>query len=223
MKFGISLIPNQDSLINIIYYKELIFDKTFPDNLIPRLSLINNLPHLTLLQFEANNSLKENNFQEIYDILIKIKESSIYHKTIIEKFNFNLLDFTSDNWIFLKNSNEDNFKKIHLKLFDLLKNHITPPSKKNESYNLFYSSLEKKYYDLYGYRYIKENYQPHITIGKLPISYFLEKYQNSNEKKNEFKKIILNQLQENDLNIEFNNIIFHKLGDYGICNEIIFK
>lgn len=112
-------------------------------------------PHLTLI-----GRFKTNKITELKSVL------SEYSKKI-KSFKITLkgcYNFESPKILFLKPDKLDDLRKMHNELLDLIKD-FKDPWVRDAFTKDNYFDQQKKYVELYGSPYVKEFYNPHLTLA----------------------------------------------------------
>jgi len=112
-------------------------------------------PHLTLI-----GRFKTDRLPELKSVLSKYsKKIKSFKVTLKGCYNFD-----SPKILFLKPDRLDDLRKIHNGLLDLIKD-FKDPWVRDAFTKENYSDQQKKYVELYGSPYVKEFYNPHLTLA----------------------------------------------------------
>tara|TARA_Y100000385_G_scaffold6418_1_gene7101 strand:+ start:462 stop:1082 length:621 start_codon:yes stop_codon:yes gene_type:complete len=204
MKHGIALIPEQREIDILIEYQNELGKKF--SNLRPILGKEVNVPHVTIFQGQFKKGFDH---QAIFRAILE--KYSLHLKNLwLQISDFEILN---DMWLFL--NVEDEFNILCSVQDDILK--MTKGNMEiSNSIPSYYSNIEKEYFEKYGYRFAKELFRPHITLGKIANLGKKEKKEIKH-----FTQEFLEMKKFEDINIE--NFVFHELGDGGSCEKIIQK
>lgn len=156
MKVGIALIPCNQTIEAMIELQRQIISIC---PMVPRWGTKSNLPHITLLQGQFST------FHHWDDLLENLRD--YWHQQgYSREFRLNSFKYKPPGWYFLQLDNEQVFFDLHHFVFSALENYIDKTVDLNK-YISSYSNLEKINYLKYGYRYIGNAFDPHITLGKI--------------------------------------------------------
>ena len=157
-----------------------------------------NFPHITL--YETEFSLKN-----IPKIKVCLKNLSLK----IKPFNLNLSDYTQTpgGYIFVTYKKSRKLKDVQKNLINLL-NPLRERSKTESSKEGFNTStkIEQRNVGLYGYSYVKSQFNPHITFTKL------KRYNPS-----------ALSIPKTDFSFKVSTIAIFSNGKYGTCKKLIKK
>ncbi|MBW4475096.1 MAG: hypothetical protein KME45_32655 [Stenomitos rutilans HA7619-LM2] len=157
MKFGIAMIPNSEMIEAIAQLQK---QATSICPLQPELGSDRNLPHITLLQGRFHDSvdwmqllteLRDYYVNQQYDLSLQLTE----------------LECKALGWYFLIPSRNPFFYDAHQFVFQRLKAAMFLTESDRQKDVTHYSSLEQSNYLTYGYRFIGDAFQPHITLGRV--------------------------------------------------------
>ncbi|MEA5619720.1 hypothetical protein VB711_18005 [Cronbergia sp. UHCC 0137] len=156
MKLGLALIPNIENIKAIVKLQQKVI------SLIPLQPILGtelNLPHITLIQGRFKPDVNWIN-------IISNLRDHIKTQNYRLEFKLTELEFKRSGWYFLNPSSNIIFSQSHKFVFDNLKTsmYLTEEDLYQDISN--YSDLEKANYLKYGYRFIGDAFQPHITLGR---------------------------------------------------------
>jgi hypothetical protein len=188
----ICIIPNNSAFLEI---KELM--KKYSNELNSSKALIFP-PHLTLI-----GRFKTDKITELKSVLLAYsKKIKSFKVTLKGCYNFD-----SPKILFLKPEKLDDLRKMHYELLDLIKE-FKDPWIRDAFTKDNYSDQQKKYVELYGSPYVKEFYNPHLTLAGPDV----------NEEK--FSEII-NSKVKHSITFEVKKInILKRIGDDWIIEEV---
>lgn len=203
MKYGIALIPEEKEIDIFIKYQNGL-KELFP-NLRPTLGKNTNIPHITLFQGK---------FKENFDYKILLNDVIDRYYSKLKNLKLQVSDFQILNgrWFFLNvDDNKGLLQSIHEDILRKIEKNIILDNPAPNYYNL----QEKKCYEKYGYRFSKDLYIPHITLGMIQDLV--------SQDQDEIKRFTQNFLEKEKVqNISIKNIIYHELGNNGSCKKIKF-
>ncbi|MDJ0615538.1 MAG: hypothetical protein QNJ63_02125 [Calothrix sp. MO_192.B10] len=156
MKIGIALIPNQEMIASIIQLQQKVADCCI---LHPQLGTDINLPHITLLQ---------GRFAESVDLIEVVSDT---HQYFLEG-NYSLevrlqgIKYVPLGWYFLQPHNNPLFADTHQFVFERLKDCMVVTDEDKQKDISRSTLLEQSNYLNYGYRFIGQAFEPHITLGR---------------------------------------------------------
>lgn len=155
MNIGFALIPNRIFLDKLIQFQWDINQKY---NFKPSFSLEKNLPHITILQGTFADSL---DYEAIALLVAKKLEqgnNTLFFSEIIVK---------GLGWYFLLCKKDPWLKALHEYACNLLQEYMVVTEAVQTADDLAYlTPIEKRHQLTYGYRYMKDAYLPHITLGR---------------------------------------------------------
>lgn len=155
MNIGFALIPNQIFLDKLIQFQQDINQRY---NLTPSLSLEKNLPHITILQGTFADSFDYEAKASLLAKKLEQRNNTLFFFEIIVK---------GLGWYFLLCKKDPWLKALHEYACNLLQEHMVVTEAVQKVDDLDYLTLQEKHHHLtYGYRYMKEAYLPHITLGR---------------------------------------------------------
>ena len=198
MKVGIAITPNIELIEKLIVFQNRCSSIV---KLEPLFGYDINRPHISLVHGDFD---KSTNFKFILD--------SISSKTKNIMIKFSKIKYMPIGWFFLMVKKNEPLVNIHNSTFDLVKHNFIPPKKPIRKQIDHYSVLEKENYLKYGYRYIKEAYLPHITLGRIDSEYD-EGYTL------EFQRLF--NISELNQTYKFDKICIFKLGPNGSYGKTI--
>lgn len=195
---GVALIPEEEIMKKFISLRER-YDEYF---ISPGLGNEENLPHMTLFQSYFDHDIDYH--QVLYDLSQNssenIKNMKIHHVGHVPK-----------GWIFSYVHNNDDLQDLHYKSFKILHDHIVKEAIPREIDFTGFNDHEKQYHLEYGYKYLFEQYRPHITLGVSQDDYI----NTIDAIKDEYNDILLGN------EIVFNRIVFYEAGLFGTCKSVI--
>lgn len=188
--YGLAILPNLSDSKKILELRNSLGDLLEG----PVLGLDINLPHATILQCPFDPRFLDTNL--LKDIAKKL--SGNYFSPV------NRIELRKPNWIFAMLENSDPLKELQSHALALMKDFILVSKIQPRCPTPHYSTAELDYYNRYGYRYLFDEYIPHVTLGLLPKS------------KNDIKPI-QEILHASSLSkgLNFNRIAFYKAGYAG--------
>ena len=200
MKHSISLIPAEEDINLLITLQKQILKKH--PNLNPILSSDTNLPHITIIQGQFKpNFIPQHHLEKIHNHIKSIIKS--------QKLTVNLDNLITkpQSWLFLTLEPNSILTQIHNFTFNQTSLFLENGDPNHNASN--YTPCESQYYKKYGYRYIKEAYLPHFTIGK-------SKKPLTQESLKTLQKTIRLLLSKRP-KITIDRLVFNEMGDYGSC------
>lgn len=196
---GIALIPEEEIMKKFISLRE-----RYDEYLIsPPLGNKENLPHMTLFQSYFDHDIDYH--QVLHDLSQHSNENIKNMKISI------LLEHVPKGWIFSYIHNNDDLQDLHCKSFKILRNHILDEDIPREIDFTGFNENEKHYHLQYGYKYLFEQYRPHITVGVSSDDYI----RTLNAIQEEYNSVFL------DKEIIFDRMVFYEAGLFGTCKKII--
>ncbi|MEM1393367.1 MAG: hypothetical protein AAGG00_08765 [Cyanobacteria bacterium P01_H01_bin.150] len=204
IKMGIAIIPDNETLKAIVKLQQQV-SSICP--LQPVLSEDTNLPHMTLLQGRFRNLPAVHKL--IYDLQKYLQQ--IYLKQP-EIFIFHQLKciYKPPGWYFLQPNPDTIGHQAHQFCFDALKNIMLLLECDRQKNMSGYSTSETSNYKQYGYRYIEQDFYPHLTLG-----------QTFNRSASEKIDLWMQSLPTQQINIKgrFQRITLYKVGNFGSHSE----
>ena len=198
MKYSFSLIPESEDLDFIISLQNILIKK-YPD-IKPVLQKKTNIPHITLIQGIFSSEFdQQKTINKIY------KDLGILTEKLV--LNLEKLIIKDGKWLFLKIKENPILTKMHNLTFDLTKNFLTKGDIKHDI--SLYTPNEEKYFKKYGYRYIKEAYLPHFTLGSSPKILTDKDLKICND--------LLSSCLEEKSSIVIDDLVFNQMGEFGSC------
>ncbi len=156
MKVGIAMIPDLEMLESLVELQKKIL-RICP--LSPLLETQQNLPHITLLQGRFRNQINW------MSLILELQDYCHRQKYSLELKDVEL-EYKPSGWYFLKFPHNYMFHGAHRFVFEQLKDSLFLTEEDRQKKTSHYSYLEKINYFSYGYRYIGDAFQPHITLGR---------------------------------------------------------
>ena len=198
VKLGIAMIPDCKTLQAIVNLQQQV-SAICP--LQPTLAENTNLPHMTLLQGRFSNLAAVH--QSIYDLQKYLQQ--IYLKQP-EAFNFHQLKciYKAPGWYFLQPNPDTIGHQAHQICFDALKNIMVLLECDRQKNMSGYTTSETSNYKQYGYRYIEQDFCPHLTLG-----------QTLNRSASEKIDLWMQSTQQINIKGRFERITLYKVGDFG--------
>ena len=195
---GVALVPEEEIMKKFISLRER-YDEYF---ISPGLGNEENFPHMTLFQSYFDHDIDYH--QVLHDLSQhsseNIKNMKIHHVGHVPK-----------GWIFSYVHNNDDLQDLHCKSFKILRDHIIDEEIPREIDFIGFNENEKHYHLQYGYKYLFEQYRPHITIG---VSYD-DYIRTLDAIQEEYNSVFL------DKNIMFDRMVFYEAGLFGTCKKVI--
>ena len=194
--FGIALAPDNASRDLILKLHECLFAllplsfRLGPDN----------EPHLTLLQIYGPN----------------LSQAMTATKCLTSSLDATALDmkgisFVKPAWWFLDIELSPDLRNMHTALFNMLGAELSGPVSPDQNRISHFTPLERKNFLNYGYRFIGDAYNPHVTLGRSPTPDIDE-------------KSILDALDANLKSmpsvLTFNKVLLFSLGQNGTTGEV---
>lgn len=154
MLCGLALLPSQEASEALIDFRNEMSSYIGG----PKLGLTENLPHVSVIQCPFDPD------QLTSDEIESILESFSFNSAM--KGTFSVATYQPVGWIFAD--------VVHDRWLDLLQGHALDHLKEliaDDEINLEktfsgYSDKQIAYYSRFGYRYIGEEYRPHVTLGR---------------------------------------------------------
>ncbi len=200
IKLGIAMIPDSETLQTIVSLQQQVITIC---PLKPVLAKNTNLPHMTLLQGRFSNLAAVH--QSIYNLQKYLQD--IYLKQPAA-FNFHQLKciYQAPGWYFLQPNPHTIGHQAHQICFNALKNIMVLLEGDRQKNMSGYSTSEVSNYKQYGYRYIQQDFCPHLTLG-----------QTLNRSSSEEIDFWIQSLRSQQLNISgrFERITLYQVGDFG--------
>jgi 2'-5' RNA ligase len=155
MNIGFALIPNRIFLDKLIQFQRDINQKY---NFTPSLSLENNLPHITILQGTFADSFDYDVVALLLSKKLEQGNNTLFFSEIIVK---------GLGWFFLLCRKDPWLQELHEYACNLLQEQMIVTEAVQTADDLAYlTPIEKHHHLTYGYRYMKDAYLPHITLGR---------------------------------------------------------
>lgn len=195
---GVALLPEEEIMKKFISIREK-YDKYF---ISPPLGIESNLPHVTIFQsyFDYNT--------DYHQVLTSLSQN---HSGCVTNSKIQHLGHVPQGWIFSYIKNDKNLQNLHYKSFKILHDHIVKEAIPREIDFTGFNDHEKQYHLEYGYKYLFEQYRPHITLGVSQDDYI----NTIDAIKDEYNDILLGN------EIVFNRIVFYEVGLFGTCKSVI--
>jgi hypothetical protein len=155
-KVGIALVPSVNMIEAIVELQQTIISIC---PLCPVLASHANLPHITLLQGRFSNSTS------LIGVISALREYLTTQKNLLE-LQPGKIEYVPQGWYFLTLYPNELLIAAHNFVFERLGEQmfLTPSDRKKDI--SAYNDLEKSNYLRYGYRYIRDAFHPHITLGR---------------------------------------------------------
>lgn len=197
MLCGLALVPNE------ITKKDIVNFRQENSHLIsgPELGLNINIPHLSIVQCPFNP-----------EILTKSVAERILQEFGTNKFNqgcFTHLAYQPDAWIFANVVHDFQLDELQNAAMKVLEPKINIQEINLDKDFSGYSKRQVAYYARYGYRYLREEFTPHITLGRTV---------NNND-------FVAPELVKNfavtlaGINFSYDRLAFYRAGDSGVFAE----
>jgi hypothetical protein len=195
--YGFALLPKKEVQEKIISFRKKYSDVFFG----PMLSLSENLPHVSILQcpFFVNMPVKS---------IIKMANENL-HPPITLKWE-NLI-YQPVGWVFANIYKTPSLSALQMFLLENCEKYIDYSMIDQHNPLKGYNEREKEYYLKYGYRYIGDEYKPHVTIGRID-----ESTQIPENAVLDFKTTF------SESEIEFDRIAYYEAGKFGAAKKILF-
>lgn len=194
---GVALIPEKDTMKKFIALREK-YDEHF---ISPPLGIESNLPHMTIFQSYFDDDI------DYHYVLSSLSQRSEYVKNLKIQY----VGYVPQGWIFSYINNNESLQRLHNDSFMSLRDHIAHDEVPREIDFTGFNESEKQYHLTYGYKYLFEQYSPHITLG---VS--CDDYMNTlNSIHDEYNDVLLGQ------DIVFDRIVFYEAGVFGTCKTVI--
>lgn len=151
---GIALIPDQTGLRELVRLQQAV---RAIEPLQPILSEAEYLPHITLLQ---GNSILPLGSVDLLETLA----------TAISTMQFQLsvasVSYVRRGWYFLDVQPIQQLRLLHDFTFQACQDRLIPPSSIEPTALEGYTASHVDNYMKFGYRYVGDDYRPHVTIGR---------------------------------------------------------
>ncbi|QRZ60810.1 hypothetical protein [Rothia sp. ZJ932] len=191
--FGLALVPDENSCDTLIDFQNKLVPESFYGI---KLGKESNLPHVSILQcpfFEEPLTVEK--LSSLKEVLGKINQNDILGRA-------DGLKYQPSYWAFMNFTFGDYIYEFQEEALVLLERFIDKSSIAKKDFT-GYSFNQKKYYLKYGYRYLFDEFQPHVTVGRtyeeeIPSLVF-----------EEFDCHLKNQI------IKFDRLAFYEAGEHG--------
>jgi 2'-5' RNA ligase len=154
MNIGFAFIPEKTFLKKLVEYQNKI---TGEYNLKPVLSLENNLPHITIIQ---GSFVEDFDYKYYLELLFNLFRESKNDSNL----KFDRVQYEDIGWYFLMIQNPEFIKNIHNEFFENVKFHMCNKLNTPENTINYLNETQKQYYLNYSYRYLLDQYIPHVTL-----------------------------------------------------------
>jgi hypothetical protein len=152
---GIALLPNEDYTRRFIELQRRTSD--FLD-LVPKFSVEGNVPHLTVVQGTFPSRMDFSSLMSAaHRNLPTTGHLTLYPTQFVYK---------PVGWIFLEVRKDQGIDTVHRAVADVAASHLVAPSAESGKTSS-YTPEEISNYEKYGYRYMYDQFYPHITLGRL--------------------------------------------------------
>jgi 2'-5' RNA ligase len=204
MKLGIAFLPNIQMIKNIIKLQEEAAQFCV---LKPVLGEQKNSPHITLFQGEFSSD------RLLDEVILELRNYCLFNKYSL-KIQVSELEYVPIGWYFLKLDPNSLFRKSHDFVFEKIKNEIQIPADNAAKNISSYTELEKSNYLKYGYRYVGDAFNPHITFGRTDSGF----------PSVEEGKLRIKTLENTDnLNGYISKITVYKMGENGSHEQSLYS
>ena len=194
---GIALIPEKEIMKKFVTLRRK-YDEYF---ISPPLGIESNLPHMTIFQSYFDDDI------DYHYVLSSLSQRSEYVKNL----KIQHVGHVPQGWIFSYINNNESLQRLHNDSFMSLCDHIVHGEIPGEIDFTHFNEREKQYHLTYGYKYLFEQYRPHITLG---VS--CDDYMNTlSSIRDEYNDIFLGE------DIVFDRIAFYQAGVFGTCKTVI--
>ena len=154
MRTGIAIIPRDEDIDSLVKLQEDI-QKVEP--LRPILGRKENLPHITLVQGSAEGPLCScRELRSIAEIVQERQDEIVVGPVSHEPRGWYFLRVELTRWI----------KRAHDEAFRAVRHSMRPPPDDLSREIRHYTPPQKRNYLRYGYRYLGDEFSPHVTLGR---------------------------------------------------------
>jgi len=160
-------------------------------------------PHLTLLQLYGPN---------LSQALTAVRLLSETLKTI--ELEISGISFLRPTWWFLDVKLSSTLRDIHDKVFHMLAPDLSGPNEIDETKLSHFTPLHRENFLKFGYRFIGEAYNPHVTLGKSLASDGME---------HKILEILTAELHNISSTLIFDQLSLFSLGPNGTTENVHFK
>ena len=151
---GIALIPDQSCLRELVRLQQAV---RAIEPLQPILGEAEYLPHITLLQGDSAQPLGS------IDLLETLAATIL---TMQFQLSVTAVSYVRRGWYFLDVQPIQQLRLLHDMVFRACKDRLIPPSSFEATALAGYTYSHVDNFMKFGYRYIGDDYRPHVTIGR---------------------------------------------------------